>query len=166
MDIPLTLPEFDSAVNAARLRIIASTALGLNDATTYSRDMMTRFWEELVGACGEVAIGKAANVWFVPSVNTFHRVPDCLGDVEVRATDLDSGCLILRNNDADDRRYVLAIVNGTGVSLRGWMIGSEAKEKVYERDPNGYGAAWFVPQRDLRPMKDFVFRDTVAEQSS
>lgn len=157
MDVSLTLPEFDLAINTARLRIVASASRGLNDATTYERDMLTRLWEEIVGACGEIGLGKAAGQWFIPSVNTFHRVPDCLADVEVRSTDREDGSLIVRSNDADDRRYVLAVVSGTSVSLRGWTVGSEAKHSQYERDPNGNRPAWFVPQRDLRSMNDFSF---------
>jgi hypothetical protein len=152
----MTLPEFDLAVSTAMMRIVASYSQGLNHSSTYKRDMITRLKEEVVGACGEIALGKATNKWFVPSINTFHNRPDFLKDVEVRATDRADGSLIVRDNDANDRRYVLAIVEGTGVRLAGWLPGGEAKQDQWIKDPHGHRSAWFVPQRALRPMSDFI----------
>jgi hypothetical protein len=148
----LTLPEFEVAINTARLRIVASAMQRLNHASTYQRDLVKRLDEEVVGACGEMAVGKATGRWFVPSVNTFHRTPDCLKDVEVRATALPTGSLIVRENDADDRRFVLAIVQAPRVTLVGWMTGSEAKQPEFSRDPHGHRQAWFVPQDRLHPI--------------
>ncbi len=153
--VQLTLPEWDLAVNTARIRIIASASQGLNHATTYKRDALTRLKEEVVGACGEIGLGKATGQWFVPGLNTFHSVPDCLRDVEVRATDMSYGSLIVRDNDADDRRFVLAVVSGSRVSLMGWLWGRDAKQARWLRDPHGNRQAWFVPQRALRSMDEF-----------
>ena len=150
----LTLPEFESAVNTARLRMMASAMQGLRHATTYQRNLVQRLDEEVVGACGEIAVGKAADKWFCPSVNTFHRTPDCLQDVEVRSTSLASGSLIVRDNDADDRRYVLAVVDAPMVTLVGWLTGAEAKQPEFVRDPHGHRKAWFVPQSRLHPITE------------
>jgi hypothetical protein len=156
VNVSLTLAEFDLAVNTARLRIVASAARGLNHATTYKRNVVTRLHEEVVGACGEIAVGKAFGEFFVPSVNTFHERPDVMRDVEVRATDRADGCLIVRDNDDPGRRYVLAIVDGARVELRGWLRGSEAQQERYLRNPNGHRPAWFVPQSALRPACEML----------
>jgi hypothetical protein len=153
--VQLTLPEWDLAVNTARIRIIASASQGLNHATTYKRDALTRLKEEVIGACGEIGLGKLTGQWFVPGLNTFHSAPDCLRDVEVRSTDRADGSLIVRDNDADDRRFVLAVVSGSKVSFLGWMWGREAKQDRWVRDPHGNRQAWFVPQRVLRSMDSF-----------
>ena len=154
MIVDLSLPELSVALNAAWMRIVASAAVGLNHKTTYSRPMVKRIQEEFIGACGEIAVGKAAGVFFVPSVGTFHRVPDCMTDCEVRSTDNLNGSLIVRDNDSDDRRYILAIVSDDKVNLVGWMMGGEAKNPEWVRDPHGQRSAWFVPQSSLRPIEE------------
>lgn len=148
------------ALNAAWLRIVASAATGLNHKTTYSRSMARRIHEEFVGACGEIAVGKAADKFFVPSVGTFHRVPDCLKDYEVRSTDREDGCLIIRDNDSDERRFILAIATGETVRLVGWMRGADAKKSEFLRDPHGYRKAWFVPQQKLLRIEEVLYEDS------
>jgi hypothetical protein len=161
--VQLTLPEWDLAVNTARIRIIASASQRLNHATTYQRDVLTRLKEEVVGACGEIGLAKSAGQWFVPGLNTFHSTPDFLRDVEVRSTDRADGSLIIRDNDDGGRRYVLALVSGSRVKLAGWMLGSDAKKDQWVRDPHGNRPAWFVPQRALRSMEEFVVNCVVPE---
>lgn len=150
--IPITLTEFSAAKDAAWMRIVASKAKGLDPASTYKRTMLKRLEEEIVGAVGEIAVGKWSGSFFVPSVNTFHRVPDCLGNVEVRSTTNSTGCLIVRDNDASDRKYVLAILENDNVNLIGWIPGVEAKNDRWLKNPNQYRPAWFVPQSELNPM--------------
>jgi hypothetical protein len=150
--VELTLMEFLVTVETAKTRMVASAMQQINHATTYDRTWVRRLHEETVGACGEIAVGKYLGAWFVPSVNTFHRVPDCLENVEVRSTDIMDGSLIVRDNDADDRRFILALVEGERVQLAGWIDGAEAKREEWKRNPNGYRLAWFVPQGALRPM--------------
>jgi hypothetical protein len=155
VDISLTIPEFGQAIQTAWVRIVASSAIGLNHATTYTRSMIERFEQEVVGACGEIGVGKWIGKWFVPSVGTFHRVPDCLQDVEVRATRNFDGCLIVRGNDSPKRRFILALVDGLRVRLAGWILGAEARDPKWVADPHGHRSAWFVKQPGLRPMPTF-----------
>lgn len=150
--VELTLPEFGQAVQTAWLRMAVSAAHGFDNASTYRRSMLERLDQEVVGACGEIAVGKLVDRWYVPSVNAFHVIPDCLEDVEVRSTKHRDGCLIVRDNDAPDRRYVLAVMDGNAVRLVGWILGSEARRAEWKRDPHGHRPAWFVPQLELRGM--------------
>jgi hypothetical protein len=154
--ITLTLPEQSTALNAAWLRIITSAASGLNHNSTYERTMVKRIQEEFIGACGELAVAKSAGVFFLPSVNTFHRVPDFLSDYEVRSTDLPGGCLIVRNNDDNERRYILATVLDDVVNLVGWIKGSDAKRQEWLRDPGNRRPSWFVPQASLSPIEEVL----------
>lgn len=155
--ITLTIPEWSAVINAAWLRIVTSAKQGLNHATTYERSLIKRLGEEVTGAAGEIAVGKWAGTFFVPSVNTYHRVPDCLQDVEVRSTQYASGHLIVRKNDKVDqtsRRFVLAIVRGDVIRLAGWIYGREAMKDEYLANPNGWREEWFVPQEKLRAMDE------------
>lgn len=76
-------------------------------------------------------------------------------DVEVRQTDLESGRLIIRSRDHDERDYYLAV--GTlegGYRIAGWMNCAEAKEHdEWIDNPNDHRPSWFVPQDQLRPAK-------------
>lgn len=166
MNVSLTVPEFIVAVESAKMRLIASEAASLNHATTYERDMGERLADEVCGACGELALAKAAGQWFIPSVNTFHRVPDCLLDVEVRSTSLKNGSLIVRDNDSGERRYVLATVSAPDVRLAGWMYGHECKKPEFLRNPNGYRESWFIPQSLLRPIEELLSEGTPREMVS
>lgn len=154
MLVALSLPELSVALNAAWMRIVASAAMGINHKTTYDRPISTRIREEFIGACGEIAVGKASGEFFVPSVGTFHRVPDCLGDCEVRSTEVASGSLIVRDNDSDDRRYILAVISNDEVNLVGWIRGADAKKPEWLRNPHGHREAWFVPQSSLMPIEE------------
>ena len=160
MNISLTVPEFVVAVESAKMRLVSSAAQSLNHATTMNRGMVARLSDEVCGACGELALAKAAGQWFIPSVNTFHRVPDCLGDVEVRSTLLSEGSLIVRDNDSGDRRYVLATVSAPNVRLVGWLYGHECMKPEFLRNPDGHRESWFIPQSLLRPIEELLSEGT------
>jgi hypothetical protein len=70
--------------------------------------------------------------------NTFHRVPDCLRNAEVRATRRENGCLIVRDNDADDRQFVLVVGDPPVVRIAGYLRGGDAKRDKWLRDPHGH----------------------------
>lgn len=162
--IGLTLAEFAVAVQSAMTRILVSSGQQLNHASTYSRTYLERLQEETVGCCAELAMGKLVDRYNIPAVGTFHEVPDYLHDIEIRATSREDGRLIVRNNDADDRRYVFATVTGHAtvavgqqVVFHGWLYGHEAKKDRWLTNPNGYRPAWFVPQSQLRPFETLSF---------
>lgn len=154
--VSISTQEVMACLFTAIQRITASEAQGLNHRTTYDRPIRTRIDEELVGAIGERAFAKWIGVYGGDSVNTFHSIPDC-GEFEVRATALKAGSLIVRNNDADERRFVLACVALDGrVILRGWLSGLEAKQERWKKDPGIRRPSWFVPQVNLRKMENLL----------
>lgn len=157
--IELTVSEFAVAVQSAMTRMLVSAGQGINHASTYRRTLVERLQEETVGCCAELAMGKFINQYFIPEVGTFHHKPDCLRDIEMRATARQDGRLIVRNNDDAARRYVFATVTGQTVTFVGWMYGYEAKQSKYLSNPNGYREAWFVPQTDLRPIDTLDFSE-------
>ena len=161
VEMELTLIEFNLAVSTSMLRIVASASIGCNHATTYKRSLLKRLHEETVGACGEIAFAKYLGRFFVPSVNTFHSVPD-VANAEVRTTDNENGCLIVRDNDADERAFVLAVVIENTVKLVGWTYGRDAKLAEFVRDPHGNRPAWFVPQDRLKAIRPRQVIEAVA----
>lgn len=166
MNITLTVPEFIIAVESAKMRLVSSEAMSLNHAKTMERDMVDRLYDEVLGACGEIAVGKASGEYFIPSVNTFHRVPDCMGDAEVRATWRADGCLIVRDDDSDERKFILTTINAPDVCVVGWLYGRECKKQEFLRNPNGYRESWFVPQSCLRPIDELLSEGTPREPES
>jgi hypothetical protein len=151
--VTLTISEIVQCYWLAGHRITASDAQSLNHASTYKRGIRTRFDEESVGAIGEKAFAKWMNLYSTDPVNTFHRIPDCGDRFEVRSTSVRNGRLIVRDNDADDRIFVLALVALDGrVILRGWIRGVDAKHPQWVWNPNGSRQAWGVAQESLSPM--------------
>ena len=154
--ISLKFQELDLAINTARLRMAVSIATKLKfGAKSGNRTWIKRFYDEVIGVCGEIAVAKLGKFYFVPGLNEFHVVPDVFRDVEVRSTDRDDGCLVIRDNDVLERRFILAIVNGSDVVLAGWIYGTEGAKSEYLRNPNNHVPAWFIPSHKLRPMETF-----------
>lgn len=155
MLVKLSLPEWSAALDAAWLRIATSTAQQLNAATTYERSMVDRVREELIGVAGELAVAKYRGQFFIPGINTFHCKSDCGSDIEVRSTSHPDGHLIVRDNDSPGRRYVLAVVDGKGIRLAGWMTGENARRPEWRRaSKRSDRPAWWVPQEELKDVKE------------
>ena len=71
---------------------------------------------------------------------------------EVRTRSRDYYELLVRDDDANDRYYILVIgdhVAGSSLRVVGGIWGKEAKKSEWRRDHGGYGDAWFVPQDAL-----------------
>ena len=154
--ISLNFQELDLAINTARLRMAVSIASNRRyGAQTGDRDWVERHNDEVIGACGEIAVAKLGKFFFVPGLNEFHNVPDVFRDVEVRSTANQQGKLVVRDNDVLERRFVLAIVRGSVVVLAGWIYGTEGAKSEYLANPYNKTPAWFIPIKNLRPMETF-----------
>lgn len=153
-NIPVTIGhwEYWDAVNVANIRMAISNEAKLNHASTYQRGYMRRLHQEVIGRCGEVAFCQAMNIDCPTSVNTFHAIPDVGVEVEIRATARDTGRLIVRDNDPDDRWYILVTGKPPHLTIRGCIKGIDAKKDQWLRNPHGHRPAWFVPQKALLPI--------------
>jgi hypothetical protein len=148
--VELTFWEYKCCVAAAFDRMAASKSAELNHATTYRRSDKERIKQELYGACGEMAVAKLLNKFWSPAVNTFHKIPDIEPSIEVRTTDKEKGCLIIRDNDSPERDYFLVIAEPpTTMRVIGYISGSDARNDRWVKDPHSYRPAWFVPQEAL-----------------
>ena len=146
--------EFKWCVDVANQRLTISNEKSLNHASTYGRDHLKRIEEEVIGACAEAVAAKYLGKWWSPSVNTFHEIPDILPNIEVRGTADPSNCLIVRENDADERWFILVVGKPPTMTVIGCIQGVDAKQDQWLRNPNGHRPAWFVPQSALRRPGD------------
>ena len=85
------------------------------------------------------------------------KPPDVGNRLQVRSTDYRSGHLLVHPSDDDQDVFILVVVNGRNLEIKGWMTGAEAKDEKYwgDRFNNGRPAYW-VPQRNLRPFKTLL----------
>lgn len=146
--------EFKFCVDVANQRMAISNEKALNHASTYDRSHLKRIEEEVIGACAEMVVAKYLGKFWSPSVNTFHKVPDIEPNIEVRGTAEPDNSLIVRDNDADDRWYILVIGKPPTMTVMGCIQGAEAKQDRWLRNPNGHRRAWFVPQSALRTPRN------------
>ncbi|MEO2054715.1 MAG: hypothetical protein ABGX83_05390 [Nitrospira sp.] len=107
---------------------------------------------DIEGACAEMAFAKYLGVFWDGSVNTFKR-PD-VGNIQVRHTQHERGCLIIRGADIDSQVFVLITGHHPKFEICGWIVGRDAKREEYARDPHGKYPAWFVPAKELRPIAE------------
>lgn len=114
----------------------------------------------IMGACGELALSKWLNVYWHPHVfdeseyQNRKNIYDVGGQVEVRCTGHKNGRLPVKSIDRDGAPYVLVIQAGNTYTLVGWLYGHEAKQARYIREY--YKLPWvsyFVPQSELRSME-------------
>lgn len=152
--VTLTPWQYKACVDCAAARMATSNEAGWDHASTYRRTYLERTAEEIVGVCGELAAARALNVFWYPSVNTFHAVSDLPGGIEVRSTTKTTGrvSLIVRDNDPVDRVYVLVTGEPPDMNVVGWISGADARSDEFRCNPNGDRPAWFVPVSRLAPI--------------
>jgi len=107
---------------------------------------------DIEAACAELAVAKHLGVFWDGSVNTF-KAPD-IGHLQIRHTQHNNGCLILRPADSPTETYVLITGTHPNYTIRGYIKGEDGKKPEFLRDPNGKFQAWFVPQCNLLPFSN------------
>jgi hypothetical protein len=109
------------------------------------------WWSNDIEAAGaELAFSKFINEKWVGAVNTFNA-PDVEGGWQVRYTDWDNGCLILRKKDEPklNQKFVLVTGSMPKYHIRGYIVGKNGVRKKYLKNPHGGKPALFIPQSDL-----------------
>jgi hypothetical protein len=105
------------------------------------------------GALGEVAVAKALNLYWDGSVDTW-KAPDIGDHIQVRCRSKEGDALIVRDGDSDTEVFILVTGQAPKYTVRGWLTGAEAKQEKWISNPGGRGAAFFVPQSELRPLSE------------
>ncbi len=108
------------------------------------------------GAMAEMAFAKYLNIYWDFGVGTYKK-PD-VGSYQVRMAvanldnwDKSRTSLILRANDAESQKYVLAVGRRGKYALPGWILGLAGKKPEHLR--SGQHPAWFVPIGALEPIE-------------
>ena len=143
----VTLNWYEAAMGSdiGRLRQLSSIKSGLVDAHGFDGGGWT---EHIEGACGELAVAKATGVFWDGSINSFSR-PDLPGRIQVRTRSRDDYALIVRDNDNDGDSFVLVTGRCPNYTVRGWILGGDAKKEEFRRAYGGRESAFFVPQSKL-----------------
>lgn len=110
-------------------------------------------WQQHIeGALGEMAFAKALGRYWSGSVNTFKNGGD-VGDVQIRTRSRTDYDLIVRARDRDEDYFVLVVGCCPIYTIVGYMKGGDAKQERWGKNHGGHGAAYFVPQNELRPLR-------------
>lgn len=149
VEITLSWHEAAMASEVGRLRQLASVKAGRVDQHGFIGDGWS---EHIEGACGELAVAKALNVYWDGSVDAFKR--DDLPGLQIRTRSQHAWDLIVRPNDADRSAWMLVTGRCPSYVVRGWIYGHEAKRPDWLRTHGGRPPAYFVPSVSLRPIAE------------
>ena len=128
-----------------QLRAIARKAKNKLDTTPEQE------WSiHIHGALAEALVAKVTNQYWHGGTHERKAVAD-VGDVEVRHTHRENGCLILSNADHDNRKYYLVVGTHPNMKVVGWEWGCNVKQKFYERELEA-GKCYMMPQNKLKKV--------------
>jgi hypothetical protein len=151
MTISLTKEEAESAAIMGVKRRLTNVYKELKELGHHGPPIGGSWWSNDIEAAGaELAFSKFIGEEWVGLVNTF-SAPDVGTNWQVRYTNIDHGCLILRLKDKGKlmQNFVLVTGNLPHYKIKGYINGSQALKKKYVRNPNNGEPAFFVPQSDL-----------------
>lgn len=160
MGIAVTLKPYElaAAANTGIRRQVNAMAQGKKDAHGL-KDPRDAWFHHINGACGEMAFAKASNRYWDHSLNTYMEGGD-VGELQVRTRREPDYELLIRDNDPDERVYVLVTGVPPSFTVVGWMTAKEAKRDEWRKEHGGREPAYFVPQAKLYDIKllDEYFR--------
>lgn len=159
MNVTLSHSELIHAAMLGMRRQIESLRLHRTPANGYDRSRSQEWGDHIEGACGECAAAKALNLYWNPTINTFHFAPDLNGvarQIEVRTRSKSHYDLIIRKDD--DLSSVFILVTGVSPDFHvvGWIIGHDGAIDSNVKEYGGRPKAWFVPQEQLRPIEELA----------
>lgn len=149
----LTIAEIVMCAQIGTMRQIAAIQANLPDRHGYDGEG----WNiHIEGACGEYAFCKDRNITWRPTINTFRKEADVGKLWEVKTRSRDDYDLIVRPDDVENRSFILVTGRAPSYTVRGWMIGKDAKRDEWWQTYGDRPGAWFVPQEVLLPIAELV----------
>lgn len=148
MNIILTSAEMAAAAIIGTNRNIAAIQQGLPDANGHQGSGWNLHIE---GACGEIALAKALNIYWSASINTFKNGGD-VGSLQVRTRSRDDYDLIIRPNDNRQSKFILVTGVAPHFTIHGWITGIDARRDEWWHEHGGRPGAWFVPTKELKSL--------------
>lgn len=162
MIVTLTWDEICMGAVAGSLR--QSAAIRRNSKNLYGAIPSDCWSLHAEGACGEIAVAKALNLFWGPGVDSFKDRADVGGRFDVRTRLNHDRKLIVRRDDPDDRIIVSVTGKAPRFDLRGWLYAREAKQERWLTQYGELAPAYFVPQKELRPMRELF--DLLASEAA
>jgi len=152
MNVTLTPYELMQGATAGVLRNVMS----INH--DYNKSVTGQEWQvHIEGACGEIAVAKAMGKYWGGSVNTFKAKGDLDGTGwEIRTRSKHHYELMIRENDPNDRVFILVTGKAPNYRVHGWIKASDAKRQEWKKDYGGHGEAYFVPKVALKNLEELT----------
>lgn len=111
----------------------------------------------LLGAAGEMAVASFLGLKHELYKETeAKRGSDDLPGIDVKTRSRHSYDLIVQAKEDPSKKFVLVTIEKQRTLIHGWCYGEEAMEEKYWADYAGGRPAYFVPQSQLRPMKELI----------
>lgn len=111
----------------------------------------------LLGAAGEMAVASFLGLKHELYKETeAKRGSDDLPGIDVKTRSRHSYDLIVQAKEDPSKKFVLVTIEKQRTLIHGWCYGGEAMEEKYWADYAGGRPAYFVPQSQLRPMKELI----------
>lgn len=146
IEIELTMREAAAAAKVGVDRNLHAIQSGLTPRHGCKEE---NCWDvHIEGACGELAVAKALNVYWHSPLNTFKRGSD-VGKWQVRTRSRSDYDLIVRSGDSDHAVFILVTGRCPKFRVIGWMRGGDAKKEKWLKTHGGRDGAYFVPQAEL-----------------
>jgi hypothetical protein len=146
--VTLTWPEVLMATNVGIMRRIQ--ALKVDRPARYGCGIIDSWTMDIESSCAEMAVAKLTKQYWAGAIGDLNA--DDVGSLQVRQTSGLSNSLIVHPSDKDDRKFILVTGTAPIFFIRGWMMGIDAKQQRFWKDPAGGRPAYFVPQSELRDI--------------
>jgi hypothetical protein len=159
MKLTLNESQYQQALDIAHRRQAA--ALKKNRPSAHGYNESDPLKVHLQGCVAELAIslitGQEWHAYLEILNDTPTKPPDVGEHLQVRSTEYLTGHLIVHPGDGDEDLFILVVVRGKNLMLKGWLSGYEAKHQKYWGDKFKNGRpAYFIPQSDLRPCEELL----------
>lgn len=118
---------------------------------------------DILGSAGElaVAIFLGKTIGLFDDKVAVRGSPDIKPDIDVKTGARHHYRLMVHLDDLPSKKFVLVTIEGIDAGkydaiIHGWIGGSDAMVGKYKSEPVPGRAAFFVPQKDLRPVAELL----------
>lgn len=138
-----------AALVGARLRIESRRK---GDSDMYGAEKSPPWQIQIEGACGEIAVAKVLGKFWSPRSGDYQGAPDIQPDIQVRTLSGGDYSLYVRPSDRTDQKFYLVVGTYPWYSVKGWILGADARRDEWWAAAGNRPPAWFVPQQFLHDL--------------
>lgn len=157
IEFTFTDEERQSAMEEGHRRQRVNEEKGLRGRNRGPRFGQKALDVHLLGAAGEMAVASFLGLKHELYKETeAKRGSDDLPGIDVKTRSRHSYDLIVQAKEDPSKKFILVTIEKQRTLIHGWCYGEEAMEEKYWADYAGGRPAYFVPQAQLRPMKELI----------